>query len=74
MLGREERVFNLGTPTSRAQAEVQQPKHGGSEECPGAEQRGKVGYQVTHQPDSTQKVNQTRATSELHPIALPCRP
>ena len=33
--------------------------YGGSDECPGAEQWEKAGYQVTHQPDGTQKVNQT---------------
>ena len=40
----------------KVQGEVGQAQHGASEQCPGAEQRKRVGWRATHQPDATPKL------------------
>ena len=58
----------------RLQGEAQEAKRGASEQCPGAEQRKRVGWRATHQPDATPQPNETHAPLQPHPIALLCRP
>ena len=54
----------------RAQGDAQQAKHGASEQCPGAEQRKRVAWWATHQPDAADDRNQTRAPSKPSPWSL----